>query len=669
MTRRSSTDSRPEAIGIYEPRRVGGRIVFVRPDPGRLGDDWPPRTELEPKVSASARRICFIGESTAAGFYYAPHLTPAAVLEHVLNAVKGAGTYEVIDLTKIDLAADGVRFDLVTLTVAALQLEPDMLVIFAGNNWSALVKPRAASGPAHFQWFAPAYREAGPRGLKDLCARHEHRQYDRVLENLGHIARTAQIPVVVVLPEANLGDWERGRPVSWLRAGRTARWHELHQRAVPLLNAHRWTRLRSHAEQMIELDEETSPVSLRLLGAACLAQGNIRAARRCFEQEIDADRWLTGSVPGPSTVVRRLMTRAPARHGLRSVSLPDVFAEYATGIPGRSLFLDYCHLSREGIGVAMAAVATEVLRIDGSAHRWQDLVRAGTQPPLSRERDAVAMFLGAMCTLHWERRLDRESPLPAYWLTRALETWRGIRSLMADTLAMHAAPVEAWGLSAAEQQLFGTARMLHDSSHLLRGEGRRLKRMTLDARAVRLFGGLLEADDAGAVRHSRDLLRMHHAIERRPRELVQPYYHWDHLDALTSCLDDPTCSGPPVYQAPWRTSSFCFVAGARRDAVVAITARVPESERRAGARVGILVNGARLGTVGVGRTWRRSVVAVPRTLLTSGVNQLTFRWPAVSRRGTQSQGRIRRRLEDELPVNLHPVFGELASVRVGVRSA
>src|SRR5688572_7482424 len=128
-------------IGIWVPETLDGQQVFIRPDPGRLGDDWSPRKTLAAKTAPLPRRVCLIGESTAAGFFYAPHLTPAKVLEDQLLQIKGTGAYEVIDLTKVDMPADGTAHDLVRVTVAALQLDPDVLVIFAGNNWLNQIKP------------------------------------------------------------------------------------------------------------------------------------------------------------------------------------------------------------------------------------------------------------------------------------------------------------------------------------------------------------------------------------------------------------------------------------------------------------------------------------------------------------------------------------------------
>ena len=84
-------DPRPASIGVWLPQIINGEQVFVRPEAPVWGDDWSPRKCLVPKTTPLPLRICLIGESTAAGFFYAPHLTPAMVLEEQLREVKATG--------------------------------------------------------------------------------------------------------------------------------------------------------------------------------------------------------------------------------------------------------------------------------------------------------------------------------------------------------------------------------------------------------------------------------------------------------------------------------------------------------------------------------------------------------------------------------------------------
>ena len=129
---RETRETRPRRpISIWQPETRDGEAVFVRPEPGPFSDHYSARRVI-PARCPRRRRLCLLGESTAAGYLLAPHLTPAVVLERRL----GDG-WEVVDLARTNerLAS------LADTAEAALQLTPDRFVVFAGNNWNLLETP------------------------------------------------------------------------------------------------------------------------------------------------------------------------------------------------------------------------------------------------------------------------------------------------------------------------------------------------------------------------------------------------------------------------------------------------------------------------------------------------------------------------------------------------
>src|SRR5438270_10249699 len=91
----------PEPISIWQPREEdGGETVWVRPDPQPLGDHHAVTQTLRRKKAELPLRVGFFGESVAAGYLYAPYVTPARALEGQLRAAGGAGNFEVIDLAR-----------------------------------------------------------------------------------------------------------------------------------------------------------------------------------------------------------------------------------------------------------------------------------------------------------------------------------------------------------------------------------------------------------------------------------------------------------------------------------------------------------------------------------------------------------------------------------------
>jgi hypothetical protein len=665
-------DLTPSPIGVWLPQVVNGERVFVRPEAAMWGDDWSPRKCLVPKTTPLPLRVCLIGESTAAGFFYAPHLTPAMVLEDQLREVKGAGAYEVVDLTKVDMTAAGGKHDLVRVTVAALQLNPDVLVIFAGNNWLTPIRPFSSSSRDHFLRFAPAYREAGVRGIMDLCERDTLSHYQGVVTNLSYIAAAARIPTILVIPEVNHLDWERGFPVAWLSGERTPQWHKLYRQAM----AHAKTSdssggdfIAAIAEQMIELDEGTCPVSYRLLGNALFTQGRIAEAREIYIREVDSAAWTPEALPGAGTTIREVLRKGAEQDGLAGVDLPAIFFEHSGNIPGREFFLDYCHLTLRGIKVAMAAVASQVLRLTAApeeeAYEWRSLLRSLPDPQIPPARDSMAKFLAALYTLHWERLFNGPSPLPEYWCEAAIQAWGDIQEIMLDYVATRVAPATICGLSLAEQHFSGRRNCLEDGSHVLSGEGRRLGRVNLDPAGIELISTVLERSGQPTRQTINKMLVDQHAVRSGGVELLNPYYHWTTMDHLTGFQSDSiTDTGFGLYQAFWPASHFCFVSDSSRDVQLNLTARLPAAvnERRKGAVVNVSVNGHHLGTFPIGLRWTCRALNIVRESLRTGTNKLTIHWPDLSPEGDAATRQIRERLEHGVPVNLPPVFGELHSL-------
>lgn len=620
-------------------------------------------------------RVCLIGESTAAGSLYAPHLTPAIVLEEQLREITGAREYEVIDLTDVDMTAAGGKHDLVRAAVAAVRLNPAVFVIFAGNNWLTQMRPFTNSTRDHLLRFASAYREAGVRGIMESCDRDGASHYQGVMRNLAHIAATAGIPTIIVIPEGNHRDWERGVPVAWLSGERTSQWHALYRQALALTktgDTPACDSLATLAERMIALDEGTCPISHRLLGNAHVARGRFADAREAFIREVDSAAWTAEALPGVGSTVREILRKDSASDGLTRIDLPDIFAEYCGGIPGRELFLDYCHLTLRGIKVAMAAVASQILRLTAAsqenAYEWRSLVRQLPDPRIHPARDALAKFLAAMHALHWERRSDGLSPLPGYWCEAALRSWNGMHELMVEYVATRIPPASISGLSVAEQRFFGRHRRLEDGSHLLDGEGRRLGRVNLDPSGIELICSVLERS-GHRTRDAITKMLVEQHVARGDVELVNPYYHWTTMDHLTDLQRySLTDNGYGLYQAFWPASHFCFVSDSSRDAQLNFTVRAPQmavgiADANTGvAHATVSVNGHHAATLPIGHRWTCHAFSVARENMRIGTNKLTVHWPRLSSDGDAATKQIRERLEQGVPANLHPVFGELRSL-------
>ncbi len=602
-------------VGIWRAAEVGGAPAFVRPPPGPFGDHHAARRVIAPAKPPGRRRVCLFGESAAAGYLYAPGVTPGQVLATRL----GVG-WEVVDLARTNETLNGL---LAAATEAARRLDPDVLVVFTGNNWNLLETPEVSPyypGAEDRAEYAASLREAGPAGPAELAGR---RRLRRAGETLAAIAGLG-LPVVLVVPEVNVADWEARQPPPWLPGGGVAAWHRHYAAAVEALRGGDAGRAREHGEQMVDLDGGLTPAPFRILAAA----GVPGAA----PAEAGADHYATMcflGAPRAAPVDQELQRRAARHHGFRLVDLPEIFA-------GRDLFLDYCHLTAEGIGIATAAVASAVL--------GRDVAPASPEVPPAVE--ATARLGAAIHTAHRHLPVDPSNHAVADRLREALAADPSSAAAMFDVAAARAAPAPEVLTPAQQRNLASPHRLGY-------AHGWRFDH--LDAVLLGAMIGLLDGE-VEATLASR-------AVGAEPVELVRsPEYLWEpaaRFHPEVAPFADVTV--PPFLRCPWPVASLAFVAAAAEHAVD-VTARLPGYCSPGHAVVS--VNGMEVGRLPAGTRWATTSLRVPAEAIDPGLNRLDVTWPELPPVGDAELARVIGRLERGLPADLHPVFGELWSVRL-----
>jgi hypothetical protein len=169
---------------------------------------------------------------------------------------------------------------------------------------------------------------------------------------VAQVARAVGIPVVVVVPEVNLADWENRQPPPLLAGDGNARWHRLYRQAVRRLGARRWEEVAALARGREDLSlascraeiDAASYATLCFLGTAVVRVDGVRIGvcdldERWRRLPLRIDRRhlrpglnrLTLEWPRlPATVVgERAMDTAIARLELgREADLYPVFGEF-----------------------------------------------------------------------------------------------------------------------------------------------------------------------------------------------------------------------------------------------------------------------------------------------------------------------------------------------------
>jgi len=659
-----SQDSKPRPVSIWSPETVNGELVFVRPDRAILGDSYSPRKTLTSSKRESCRRICFFGESVAVGYLYEPYLTPATVLEHQLRSVAGEDAYEVIDLSK----SNESLVPLVATIRRALQLDPDLLVIFAGNNWNIQeteFSPYIPHAPTRRR-YAEALREGGIAGARELGKRDVKEKASSALATIARIAKSRSLPVVLVVPEVNLADWESRQPVVWLAGRETARWHELYARAARLLDGARWEAAMATAQQMLALDQGSCPSTHRILARASIGLGRLDQAEQAARAEVDSDLMPTMCFlhgPQATTLDQDVLRHAAREHGFTCVDLPKVYAEHTgSPLPGRRLFLDYCHLTAEGMNVAMAAVAAEVLRLSGRTGadvEWPALVASLPHLRIPPEADATAKLGAAVHNAHRLLAVGPKAPILEHWCQAALDASAGIEQTMLDLIEMRCAPCP-------EVITAGLQKNLDSPYRLMLQHG--LQWQNLDIELIEAICTTLEANGRPARGEVTRKLVAQRGMRSQPVELAPAgYLHWDLGTRFFSevlGLDD--YGHRATYRSPWPASDFVLVCDASRDIELDATMRLPaigSPEHPPSGPAGVSVNGHSVGTLDCSQEWRRQRLRVERARLKEGANKVTITWPLPSTHGEEALRLAITRLERGLGADVHPVFGELFSLR------
>jgi hypothetical protein len=656
----------PPRIGVWELTSVPGgaegagvRYRYQRAAARRgMLDAWADVPCIE--LKGARRRVILAGESVARGFYYDPCFTPAQVLEALLGSAAVPGGVEVIDLARTALTAQG----LAEVAVSCMALEPDALVLFAGNNWN--YAPQVFDEGVERALAASVLRLRGVAGFKQLLAARTENGIESLFQTtLGPLAKA--VPIVFVVPESNLADWrpELEAEVPLLPEDAGVRWLELRAAACAALTAGR-SEAAQLAQRMLELDEGTAATAWSLLAAVARREGNGEQARDLLERARDARSWDHARVPGLPALGRQALRRSALAAGIELVDLPDLFREAAAGeLPGRDLFLDYCHLSALGIRIAMAATGERLLPMLGGrpAHRAELLARAPEPAP---RIEAEAHFAAAVHNAHWGQaaeivrhhcRLAAGSP--------------EVAEVMRDFIDVQVGHAPSWASVAAERiSARGPSALarLAPWSELF-SENKLFDAVLLDA----LTDALAES---GNVAESDLLLRTRlvglrlaqRGLERgRGLDLLDPYNFPSH--AAREGLWHPHF----YYLAYAPLSRFPLVADGTADVALELTFRQraggtlrgPKTAAQGGGAADtrdtgtLLVNGFALGSLPMSDRWTTRRLLAPASTLRPGVNWIEVRWPLRPAARASALDEQARRIERGVPYCLLSVYGEI----------
>jgi hypothetical protein len=632
-------------VGIWEAKDEPTGRSFVRVDTGERWHFWANVQKIPPK--GPRRRVVLIGESAAKGYLYHPRFTAAQALQQMMNAACGPAQIEVVDLARVNILHDQLQ----ELITQALHLEPDALVIFAGNNWS----PLGYAPEEQLLEMASAFRATGSwRGVKESCESFLITYTREILCLLGEIVRERGIPVVFVLPEFNLADWITDCECPpLLSSEQTDAWLRARDEAEQLLKGDAWEKAECLGNRLIQLDEGATPVGFNVLAEVSRKRGDHQAARTFLELARDTViSWPGRQTPRCYSVIQQTIREEAPDQGIHVVDLPREFAKHLGGeVVGLRLFLDYCHLTLEGIRISMALTAETLLPLlKYPVKSCKELAQIDMK--VGANVCAGAHFLAAVYNGNWGQRMD----VVRHHIRRALEFDRSIAKIMQLFLDFHIKRVPASLCRSFEQ--------LWESPHvpaiivLYNDQGGNF----LNPSLVNAMVDELEEVGIPARSDIERLLIQQHGVENRAVNLVDALYS---TGSYSRFLMDRR---PEFYKATTRTTTFPLVCDKPEPLNFSITTKVLNVS--ANQTISLRLNGTLVAEIAATGRWATTTCCAPAGLVHPGINQVEIDWPMPVWSDEKQKERVADCLEAGEMVEITPLFGLIHTFRVSTeRSA
>lgn len=396
--------SESESIGVWKACGDGGWTRQIE-----RFEEWRCWADVEfiPSKADGKTRLLLIGESVARGYFFDPVVTPARLLQSRLESAY-PGRFEVVDLARIDIN----QFAMLDLLDKAKNLEPDFVIFWGGNNWVN----RGELESRHMDWLLANldryYEESHRLFLEELLPAAA----ERITHRLARLAGAEK--TLMIVPDWNLGRWrnEPGVAIPFLPGGGHSRWYALREEAERALAAGDLTHALEIANAMAEIDGGSGADTFEIRAQVALEQNRPADARRELERARDA---LVGlPIPtGPRCPksVQDALKRAAAASGMRVFDQRETFA-----VEGRErLFMDYCHLSKEGLLDSVQEIFSHVQ----SAFELTGATPESATSEFPPEEEALAHLLAAVHNAH-HGQSDAEI---GYHVHKAVEVFPQIR--------------------------------------------------------------------------------------------------------------------------------------------------------------------------------------------------------------------------------------------------
>jgi hypothetical protein len=636
-------------VGIWKLEQRNGESFFIRDN--KFANDfrnWASLEEIPPKKDK--RRIVFLGESVARGYLYDPYYCPAKVLEAIMNENLGSYEVEVIDLAKVSIRIE----ELEQLTLQSMVLKPDYLVIFAGNNWRKSVW--SLSEEEICSMLEAMNDEERFDKIQQILESNIKIKIDEYMKKLGEIKNIRKVPVFFIIPEFNLKDWRCNNAESilcWAK-GKTNEWLELKEEAIRNINSKNYAEAEKIAKRMIEINK-ANPLGYELLGKLSYSTGNIINSRLNFEKARDTAIFRLGTPPSTTCFIQREIKEQALKHDVDIIDLPEIFSNYTQDIPGNDLFIDYCHLTVEGIDVAMNHTANTVLQKLGMSKASIKQFKIFCD----NEVMGKAHFLSA---IHCAHSGDQPYDTLHYHCIKALQHSNEIKVMMIKYIDLATRKVP-WVLNKNYEMMFKEKytgiRQMGDCK-------------IMDIRLVTAMINALKTVDIDLKEQTDELRKQEHSPKTgRSIDLLETYYRENsYFNSFAESKSVDYDSRKQCFKSERNImSSFSLIADHNVDYNAELTLRI-ESYGGTDKKASIKLNGKLLEQVSLSDQWTDLELYIPKQFLNSdGVNEITIHWPLFDELEEVISENYKSRYSGSQLIlqRSRPVYGEVIRFNISIK--
>jgi tetratricopeptide (TPR) repeat protein len=625
-------------IGIWDIVPNNGQEYYVRN--ADMRNEWHYWADIK-KIAHKSEdyRIAFLGESVARGYLYDPFFNPGTALEKML---KGSGwdKVEVVDLARVNHDLEEVT----QLATECMALDPDALVVFGGNNW--IISVRKSIEEDDYKDMLRSLKGNDMSVIKEWFKKRSHIIIEKFFENLRSLCGKKNIPVILVIPEFNLLHWqssEEEHVLTNLSGENTKSWLSACKKAQEAIEDNDLERAENFCRRMITIDP-SHPLGYEWLAKCLLKKGLNSEARENLQEALDTAIYSRAvSKPRLYSFMRESALSLAPSYNIHIVDLPEIFSKHLGGeLPGRSLFLDYCHLSSEGIRLAMEATANSIMGIKKGPPKTVDKEVVNRVKPTD-DVEAHAIFCAAIHNAHYGQPYEQLFTL----CKEALEASTQVKGLMTGYIDFATRRLPNYFCRSFKNVMGtnGTNQYEGGKGFLSRTGNKIMDILLVDAivDALKLHGYDVEQE-------IKDLRKSEHGAHIRTVNLLESYY-------AANTHYSSHFAKKPYYQFRGAVSRFYLVAEGNRPVNVQLTYR-NRNKQATETDIVVKINNKIIDTLPGSQQWHTISLLIDGSMINDGVNTITIDWPPVDTTKLKADNNTAKPEEGMLDYSF-PVVGEI----------